>query len=127
MARRGVFKFDSLTPSLQRMLPAIDAGVDLAFDFMRDQAESYARTNAPWVDRTGNARNGLFAVHNKIPMVEHHLIVYHTMPYGLWLEVRWSGRYAIIGPTMFHVSPQLAVTVTESVRRAIDLLGGLPG
>lgn len=123
MGRRGVFKFDSLTPSLKRMLPAIDAGVDLAFDYEKSQAESYARTNAPWTDQTGNARNGLFAAHTKIPMVEHRLIVYHTMPYGLWLEVRWSGRFAIIGPTMLHISPELSVTVAEAVRRAIDLLG----
>lgn len=123
MGRRGVFKFDTLTPNLKRLLPAIDAGVDLAFDFMRDHAETYARTNAPWVDRTGNARAGLFAAHNKVPMVEHRLIVYHTMPYGLWLEVRWSGRYAIIGPTMFHIAPQLAVTVAEAADRAVKVLG----
>jgi len=51
-------------------------------------------------------------------------VVYHTMPYGLWLEVRWSGRYAIIGPTMLHIAPQLALVTAESVKRAIDILGG---
>lgn len=123
MVKRGVFDFDTLTPSLKRMLPAVDAGVDLAFDFIAPKAESFARTNAPWVDRTGNARNGLFADHEKTPMVVHRLVIYHTMPYGLWLEVRWSGRYAIIGPTMFETAPQLALVVAESVKRAIDLLG----
>lgn len=120
---KAVFDFDSLSPGLKRLLPQVDAGVDLAFDHMKDQAETFARTNAPWVDRTGNARNGLFAVHNKTPMVEHRLVIYHTMPYGLWLEIRWSGRYAIIGPTMFHVSPLLAITTAEAVKRAIDILG----
>jgi hypothetical protein len=120
---KAVFDFNTLSPSLKRLLPQVDAGVDLAFGHMRDHAESYARANAPWVDRTGNARNGLFAAHEKTPMVEHRLIVYHTMPYGLWLEVRWSGRYAIIGPTMLHVSPLLAITTAEAVKRAVDLLG----
>lgn len=121
--KRGVFDFDSLTPSLKRLLPAVDAGVDLAFDYIKPRAESYARGNAPWVDRTGNARNGLFAEHSKTPMVVHRLVIYHTMPYGLWLEVRWSGRYAIIGPTMFNMAPQLAIAGAESVKRAIDILG----
>lgn len=121
--RRGVFDFDSLTPSLKKMLPAIDAGVDLAFDYVEPRAESKMRTNAPWTDRTSNARNGLFASHTKVPMVVHRLTLYHTMPYGLWLEVRWSGRYAIIGPTMLEISPELAIVVAESVKRAIDLLG----
>jgi len=122
-SKRGLFDFDSLTPALKRLLPQIDAGVDLAFDYVQPRAESYARTNAPWVDRTGNARNGLFARHEKTPMVIHRLVIYHTMPYGLWLEVRWSGRYAIIGPTMFHSAPELALVVAESVRRAVDILG----
>jgi hypothetical protein len=121
--KRGVFDFDTLTPSLKRMLPAVDAGVDLAMDFMRPHAENFARSNAPWTDRTGNARNGLFVAHEKEPMVVHRLITYHTMPYGLWLEVRWSGRYAIIGPTMFHIAPQLSIVLAESVKRAIDILG----
>lgn len=124
MARkRGIFDFDSLTPNLKRLLPQVDAGVDLAFDFMRDHAEGFARTNAPWVDRTSNARNGLFVAHQKTPMVFHRLVVYHTMPYGIWLEIRWSGRYAIIGPTMLHTAPQLAIVLAETIKRSIDLLG----
>jgi diacylglycerol kinase len=103
--------------------PAIDAGVDLAFDAAEPQATTYARANAPWTDRTGNARNGLFATHEPEPMVRHSLIIYHTMPYGVWLEVRWSGRYAIIGPTMFHIAPLLAAQVAEAVNRSIERLG----
>lgn len=121
--RRGVFDFDSLTPNLKRLLPQVDAGVDLAMTYMRARMESYARTNAPWTDRTSNARNGLFVAHQKVPMVYHRLVTYHTMHYGLWLEIRWSGRYAIIGPTMLHNSPGLAIAVAESVKRAIDILG----
>jgi hypothetical protein len=121
MAKRGIFDFDSLTPGLKALLPKVDAGVDLAFDFMEAQAASYARANAPWTDRTGNARAGLKAKHTAVPMVEHTLIIYHTMPYGIWLEVRWSGRYAIVGPTMFHIAPLLAVAVTEAVNRAVRL------
>lgn len=124
LARKGVFQFDSLTPHLKQMLPAVDAGVDLAFDAMVPRAENHARSNAPWTDRTGNARNGLRAAHEKEPMVVHKLIVYHSMPYGIWLEVRWSGRYAIIGPTMAAIAPELAVLVAESVSRSISLMGG---
>jgi hypothetical protein len=123
MAKRGVFEFDTLTPGLKHLLPAIDAGVDLAFDAMIPRAESYMRANAPWTDRTANARNGLRAVHTKEPMVVHRLTVFHSMPYGVWLEVRWSGRYAILGPTMFFIGPQLAALVAETVKRSIKLAG----
>jgi hypothetical protein len=123
MARNGVFDFDTLTPALKKLLPAVDAGVDLAFDVLRPRAEAYARSNAKWTDRTGNARNGLKAQHDKVPMVSHTLTVFHSMPYGIWLEVRWSGRYAIIGPTLVNIAPQLAILVAESVNRAVEILG----
>lgn len=119
MARRGVFDFDSLSPNLRELLPRVDAAVDLAFDMAEASAETYARTNAPWTDETGNARNGLMATHVPEHMVKHTLVVYHTMPYGYWLEVRWSGRYAIIGPTLFHMSQELATTVAAAVSRAM--------
>lgn len=119
MARRGSFVFDSLTPSLQALLPRIDAAVDLVFDRYEPIAESYARTNAPWRDNTGNARAGLFAKHDADPMVLHTLTVYGTMPYTFWLEVRWSGKYAIIGPTLFSIAPELSADLASAVNRAV--------
>lgn len=119
---RGIFDFDSLSPKMQQLLPAIDAGVDLAFDAMAPVAETKMRTGAPWTDETGNARAGLFAHHEADSMVKHTLVLYHTMSYGYWLEVRWSGRYAIIGPTMFNISSDFAANIAAAVNRAISLL-----
>jgi hypothetical protein len=116
---RGVFNFDSLTPRLRELLPKVDAAVDLVFDIYESKAETYARTNAPWHDNTGNARSGLFAKHDAEPMVQHTLTVYGTMPYTFWLEVRWSGKYAIIGPTLFNIAPDLASDLAAAVSRAV--------
>jgi hypothetical protein len=120
MARgKGIFDFDTLTPSLKLLLPKVDAGVDLAFDLMESEAETELRTNAPWHDNTGNARGGLRATHQAEPMVVHRLVMYHTVDYGYWLEIRWSGKYAIIGPTMFDIAPVLAANVASAVNRAV--------
>lgn len=118
-SRKGKFVFDSLTPSLQKLLPAIDAAVDLVFDRYETEAETYARTNAPWTDRTGNARQGLFAQHDSEPMVKHELTVYGTMPYTFWLEVKWSGKYAIIGPTLLNLASPMAADLAAAVSRAV--------
>jgi hypothetical protein len=120
MARKGTFDFDTLTPSLKQLLPRVDAAVDLVFDRYEPIAETYARTNAPWKDETGNARAGLFAQHDSEPMVRHSLTIYGTMPYTFWLEVRWSGKYAIIGPTMVDVAPRMAADIAAAVKRAVD-------
>lgn len=53
------------------------------------------RANAPWKDHTANARNGLTARPQSQPG-KHVIILSHSMPYGIWLEVRWSGKYGII-------------------------------
>lgn len=123
MARGVFFNLDSLTPNLKKYMPAVDAGVDLAFDSMVPIAEGYMRTNAPWTDRTGNARNGLRARHDAKPTVSHELILYHTMPYGIWLEVRWSGRYAIIALTLQAMGPDTMERVAASVAQAIKVMG----
>ena len=118
-SRKGTFVFDSLTPNLKRLLPRVDAAVDLVFDRYEAQAESYARINAPWTDRTGNARNGLFAQHDAEHMVRHELTVYGTMPYTFWLEVKFSGKYAIIGPTLVHIAPLMAADLASAINRAV--------
>jgi hypothetical protein len=115
----GIFNFDSLSPKLKVLLPRVDAAVSVAFEAAEARATTYARSNAPWTDQTGNARAGLFATHQAQPMVKHELVIYHTMSYGTWLELRWSGRYAIIGPTMLHTAPELATMVAAAVNRAV--------
>jgi len=122
---RTFWDFDNLTPHLKQFLPAVEAGVDLAFDAAVPRAETYLRENAGWTDRTGNARNGLRAIHVKEPYVQHELILFHSMPYGIWLEIRWSGKYAIIVPTLQVMGPEVMQMVTASVARAIKLMGGV--
>jgi len=80
------------------------------------QAVNYARTNAPWTDRTTNARNGLFARAERDAPV-YRIIIGHSVPYGVWLEVRWSGRYAILRPTVDHEGPELMRTVSTMYQR----------
>lgn len=59
----------------------------------------YAKANAPWTDRTGDARRGLnVAVENDSDSLIMSL--YHTVDYGLWLEVIENGQFAIIMPTL---------------------------
>ncbi|WPD20180.1 hypothetical protein [Thermaerobacter composti] len=60
--------------------------------------EAHMKREAPWEDRTGNARNGLFAGAS----FDGHTVrirLGHTVHYGVYLELANEGRYAIIGPT----------------------------
>lgn len=70
------------------------------------EVENYAKENAPWEDRSGDARAGLKA-EGRQRLTSYTIVLYHTVDYGIWLEVRWDGRYAIIVPTIVHMGHEL--------------------
>ena len=101
------FKFDggTLQPRLKAADKKAQGYLALVTQYYASQAEAQARLNAPWTDRTGNARNGLRGV----PEINHPnyaIVLAHSVNYGIWLEVRWGGRYAIIMPTLRSIGPQ---------------------
>ena len=79
----------------------IELGIAAAIDFQATQSEFFMRNNAPWTDRTGNARSGLFTA-TKREGKRFFILLSHTASYGIWLEVRFSGRYEIIVPTLHY-------------------------
>jgi hypothetical protein len=79
----------------KRMLDAVFA---LA-QYFAARIEAFAKQNAPWSDQTGNARQGLTArAFREATAVT--IVLFHTMAYGIWLEVKNSGRYAVILKTL---------------------------
>ena len=57
--------------------------------------ESYAKTNARWTDRTGNARQRLKGVTRWEPDALIAAIT-HNVDYGVWLELCNEKKYAIL-------------------------------
>lgn len=61
--------------------------------------EGIMKSNAPWTDRTANARNGLFGS----TAIEGNTIFIrcgHSVEYGVFLELANEGRFAIVKPTL---------------------------
>lgn len=58
------------------------------------------KSNAPWTDRTGNARQGLHAAVQRERLKLYALILAHTVEYGIWLEVTHGGANRIIEPSI---------------------------
>jgi hypothetical protein len=101
----------ALTVNLKTFDVKAQAMVAAAVAFHATRALNFARANAPWQDQTGNARNGLFAKTERDGSL-YRMIIGHSVPYGIWLEVRWSGRYQIIRPTIDREGPELMRTVS---------------
>jgi hypothetical protein len=100
------FKIDTLTRGIASFVfKTLDHMTVPVEDFANDLV-TYARDNAPWQDRTGDARAGLIA---DVTIDNEELIIdlTHTVDYGIWLEIRWGGKYAIIIPTVETVGPRI--------------------
>lgn len=79
-------------------------------EYVAPQIQAFMKTNAPWTDRTGNARQGLKTkVYQKNDTVA--IVLYHSMPYGPFLEVRWGGKYGIIPDSIAYGGPLFVETV----------------
>lgn len=108
----GASIFDQIGPRLDIGPMVAKDAVRSVLDFYQEQVEEWMRENAPWEDTdtphsyAGQARDGLRAEVVEDGM-ELGLVVYHTVDYGIWLEIRWNGRYAILLPTIEEWGPHL--------------------
>lgn len=111
---------DTLTPSLLTMNARIQRACDVVFDLFEARAGSKLRAQAPWTDRTGNARAGLGAVHEG--RGDHNtLVLFHTMHYGIYLEVSHDGKYAVLGPVQREIAVEMERVLAAAIRRAMEV------
>jgi hypothetical protein len=92
---------------------------------LADEIKNYMQENAPWTDRSPeereadgdpperSARQELQAqvVWNNDASFTIFLGHGAEIYYGIWLEVRWGGRYAILQPTAEVFAPRIAATM----------------
>lgn len=91
----------ALRSNIRQVPDKVQSMVTKVTDYYGVRGENAMRKNAPWKDRTTNARNGLHVVVEHAPL-QHSLTFAHGVPYGIWLEVRWAGKYSIIMPTVLE-------------------------
>lgn len=94
-----VFTEDTLTPRLRNFTGTLNKALTVFMAYQETKVQDYMRQNAPWTDRTANARGGLFAK-NVSQLGTYAIVCYHTVPYGIWLEIAHDGHFRIIQPTI---------------------------
>lgn len=97
-----------LTDTLTGVLGSIDIKKEAhaSMKNIAPEIQDYAQANAPWNDITGNARAGLTAeVDEEGDVIV--LTLYHTVDYGIWLELIQNGTFAIIMPTLEHYASEV--------------------
>ena len=113
---------DSLTPGLERFPSELQLAIQATFQEQAPRVAEYMKRNAPWNDRTGDARAGLGAdfVGDRY-FGGSYLRLYHGVPYGIFLETRFAGKYAIIAPTLVSEGDR----IMGEMRNLINSMRGL--
>lgn len=111
------FTKDSLSPNLKRMKPALNRNIYQVLRFHEPNMVAHAKTTAPWQDDTGNARNGLIGSVGIIAPGIFTLTLAGSVPYQIWLEVRFAGKNAVIMPTIRVTFPKVMASFTKLLER----------
>ena len=104
MANYGMRVIDTIGPRLDIMIATGAMRMEQVMEDGAHEIEMAAKANAPWEDQTGDARRGGTAEMG-VEGAEAYIELYHTVDYGLWLELIQDGRFAIIMPTLEQLAP----------------------
>lgn len=121
MARSGfvwVEHPDGLADAVWEYGDRVQAAVLAVAQYFAQDVQNDMRRRAPWTDRTGNARSGLFSQAEAAAedLVQIFLSHNHTVEYGIWLELANGGRYAVIMQTIEANLPELNRMLREIFR-----------
>lgn len=100
---------DELATAIERYGDRVLQTVAAIAQYTATAMQNDAKANAPWTDRTGNARTGLFGT-SEADFAKKVVTIYLShgvaINYGVWLELAGSGRYSVVMKTMqAHYEP----------------------
>lgn len=98
-----------------------DEALNKVENYLGEQAEElekFMKKNAPWNDRTGNARRGLVAKVEKPKNKYYRIGLKHSVKYGVYLENYMEKRFAILEPTVRLKGPE----VVKGMKNLLDRL-----
>lgn len=82
---------------LKQFDETVKAQLQVVGDVISNNMKTYAKTNHPWVNRTGSAQNKLDA---DFKVTDHTMDIWiaHGVDYGYYLETRtdFNGKYQIL-------------------------------
>lgn len=93
------FDDSDVKAGLDELKKKVEAGLLIYGETVAKDFESYAKSNRPWTDRTGNARQRLHGYTEKI-MHGIRICIAHGVDYGIFLELAHEKKYAILEPTV---------------------------
>lgn len=91
----------------------MSGGIEARLNQLAQEMVAWAKENAPWEDRTTDAREGLQAKVVKTSETSFSIFLGHgaNIHYGIFLETMDGGKYAILSRTILHFAPNMGKAV----------------
>ncbi len=92
--------------NMSRVSQKMRAAIGVYADTAALKMEGQAKQNAPWTDRTSNARN---SIRGSFGWRGDHCVIVLSggMEYSVYLELAMSKKYAILYPTILKNAPDV--------------------
>lgn len=116
---RWVVPPETLANAIERYGDRVITAVTAVAGRVAAEMANSARANAPWTDRTGNARTGLFGTAERdIAQKVVTIFLSHSpvIDYGIWLELSNGSSFAIIMRTIESHLPGLRADLDALLR-----------
>lgn len=88
--------FNEVIKNLDKWDNFVRAGVEGVARITASKAKSYAKLHKRWKNRTSHAVQGLDADVEWTTNTKLYVYIFHSVDYGVWLELANSGKYAIL-------------------------------
>lgn len=108
------FDFSGLMNKMTELAQIVPENIMAGVRQTAGEMESYAKRNAPWTDRTGNARRTMTGFAQRDDSGDIVVGVSGHMPYSPKLELRFGRRYAILVPTVDAYAPNILNAVAHA-------------
>lgn len=106
------------------LFTTLESGRNAAFAQARE-IDAWLGPNAPWKDRTGDARRGLAAWVDTQTGPIGTIMISHdpSLDYTIWLEIAYQGRWSIIRPALDRWAPETKRVIQNMVNLGVISLG----
>lgn len=117
MASVKVLGINKLRADMEMLAPRISDNMYTVLQFYAPRLQAYASARAPWTDRTGNARQLLWADVVRRGNNKLSLRLGHGVYYGRYLEHGRNerGRRPILLPAMKYIYPQIQKSIARTI------------
>jgi len=86
----------TLIRNLEERESRLRQAIKILTDAGARKMEAWAKVNARWTDRTGNARQGIKGESMWVDTTKITIALSYSVDYGIWLELAMEKKYAIL-------------------------------